>query len=130
MDMEKIFHKKRLVAIKIRKMPRGSTPVIPPQEALQVLTLKHPKGGQALPHAHMPKKRVTHALQECLVVLRGKLRATLYDARGKSFYRSILRAGDTFIVLYGIHGIEYLEDSEVIEVKNGPFINDKKMLSS
>ncbi len=126
--MEKIFHGKKLLAVLVRKLPTGSVPVTDPQEALQMLTLKHKKDHRIEPHTHARNVRKTTALQECLVVLRGKLRATLYGSQGEILRRVVLRSGDTFIILHGAHGVEFLEDSEVIELKNGPFINDKKSL--
>ena len=127
---EKIFHKRKLVAIRIKSMPVGSVPVTPPEGAIQVLTLKHKKGASVAPHTHRAHKRVTHALQECLVVISGLLRVSLYDGEGKVLKRFSVASGETCIILSGIHGVEYLRNSEVIEIKNGPFIDDKKMLKT
>ncbi|MDO8522310.1 MAG: hypothetical protein Q7S08_03420 [bacterium] len=128
--MEKILHKGKLVAIRIKSMPAGSVPMTPPEGAIQVLTLKHKKGASAEPHTHRAHKRVTHTLQECLVVISGLVRVSLYDGKGKAFRRFRVAAGETCVILSGIHGVEYLKNSEVIEIKNGPFIDDKKMLKT
>jgi hypothetical protein len=112
-------------------MEDGSMPVMPPEAALQVLTLKHPKGRRVTPHLHVPHRRETDILQECLVVIRGKLRITFFDEEdGSAFAHIDLSSGETCVTLSGPHGVEFLEDSEVIEVKNGPFIDDKKPFSS
>jgi len=111
-------------------MPAGSFPVTPPEGAIQVLTLKHKKGASVAPHTHRAHKRVTHALQECLVVISGLVRVSLYDGKGRVFKRLTVSAGETCIILSGAHGVEYLKNSEVIEVKNGPFIDDKQKLSA
>ena len=121
---EKIFVGKKLVGIKIKSMQKGSHPVTDDGGALQVLTLKHDKGAHVAPHYHQGTKRVTQTLQECLVVLKGKICIAIYGAK-KTPVRSItVRAGEAYIVLAGAIGVRYLEDSEVLETKNGPFKND------
>lgn len=128
--MEKILHNGNVVAIKISAMPDGSTPVTASEGALQVLTLKHPKGRLVAPHTHTPHRRETSTLQECLVVLRGKLRISFFGDDKKAFTHIDLEKGEVCITLSGPHSVEFLEDSEVIEVKNGPFIDDKKIISA
>ena len=40
----------------------------------------------------------------------------------KTYYKSkILNTGDVILLSFGGHGFEMLEDSEIIEVKQGPF---------
>ena len=128
--MDKIYHKGKLVGIKISSMDVGSVPITTPKDALQLLTLKHKKGSVVKPHTHSPAHRETEALEECLVVVKGKLRVTLYDERIEPFEHVTLHPGEAMIILTGGHGVEYLEDSEVFEFKNGPFIDDKQPLSA
>ena len=120
---EKIFVGKKLVGIKIKSLAPGSNPITQDDGALQVLTLKHTKGESVAPHYHRDTKRVTHTLQECLVVLRGKICVDSYAGK-KTAQSVIVRAGESYIVFAGTIGVRYLENSEVIEVKNGPFKND------
>lgn len=127
--MEKILHKGKLIALKIDALVDGSVPVTSPDEALQVMTLKHQKGRHVAPHFHVPHRRETNVLQECLVVIRGKLRVSFFGEDGVAFAQVDLATGEACIILSGPHGVEFLEDSEVIEIKNGPFIDDKKILS-
>ena len=126
--MEKIFVGKKLVGIKIKSLAPGSNPVTENEGALQVLTLKHIKGESVAPHYHRDTKRVTQTLQECLVVLKGKICVDIFDAAKRPVRRVLVRAGESYIVLEGTIGVRYLADSEVIEVKNGPFKNDKVKL--
>ena len=123
--MEKIFHKKKLIALQISAIPQGSTPMSGPHEPLQLVGLRRNKGTVVQPHAHCKTKRVTHALQECLVVRKGKLRVTFYGGGKKPLTQRIIKAGEACITLSGGHSIEFLENSEVFEIKNGPFVDDK-----
>jgi cupin fold WbuC family metalloprotein len=126
--MEKILHQGKVVALKISAIPPGTTPVTAPEEALQVLTLKYPKGRLVAAHRHEPHRRETEVLQECLVVISGKLRISFFDDEGHALAHVELVAGEACITLSGPHSVEFLEDSEVIELKNGPFFDDKKPL--
>ena len=124
--MEKILRNGKLVAVRIDSLSPGSTPVIPPEEALQVLTLKHKKGRVVDPHVHIPHRRVTDVLQECLVVIRGRIVVSLFEEDGSLFRQFQVGQGETCIILAMPHRVEFLEDSEIIEIKNGPFFDDKR----
>ncbi len=95
---------------------------------MQLVTLKHSKGTYLKAHYHKPKKRVTEQLQECLIVKRGKVKIDLYYVNNIYFKYIILNEGDVLILVNGGYGIHLLVDSELIEVKNGPFIEDKVLI--
>lgn len=127
--MRNIFYKKRLVGILVRTIKKGSLPVTDGVHALQMVTLKHPRDKYLMAHTHAPKKRVTTHLQECLVVRSGKIRIDLYAVPERIKFTTVtLKAGDCFILLDGGYGIRVLEDAEMLEFKNGPFIEDKVLL--
>lgn len=126
--MENIIYKNTLIGIRVKKLPDGSKPLTDSKEPLQVVSLKHPKGKYLLAHAHSPKKRVTHSLQECLIIKKGKVKIDLYSPDKKLFKRIYLNQGDLFILMNGGYGIHMMEDSELIEVKNGPFVEDKILI--
>lgn len=126
--MDKIFLGKKLVAIRVRRAPRGVMPVTAHTDALQLLTINRKKGEIVLPHRHLPRRRVTNILQECLVVVRGRIRVELYDGAGRVFRRVAVRAGEALILLGVPHAVHFLEDSFVYETKNGPFVEDKEFL--
>ncbi len=126
--MEKIFYKKKLVAIKIVRMPEGTSPVTDGKEPFQALTLKHPKGKYLLAHKHKHKRRVTSRLQECLVVRKGKVKIDLYGPDDKKFKSVTIGAGEALLLASGGYGIHVLQDAEMMEFKNGPFLEDKILI--
>jgi len=129
--MTNIRYKNKLVGILLRSFPKGSIPHTDGKEALQLVTLKHPKGKYLVAHRHKPKKRIIKTLQECLIVTKGKIGIDLYGSDGKNFkkFKTItLKKGDVFILLNGGYGIHVLEDAEMVELKNGPFVEDKILL--
>ena len=65
------------------------------------MTLKRAKGDVAKAHRHIPKKRVTRVLQECLIVIQGTFRYDLFDTKKKCFKRVLVRAGEASGTLGG-----------------------------
>jgi hypothetical protein len=128
--MQEIYFKKTLLGIKITRIPKGSIPQTRESGALQLVTLKHPAKTILKAHKHVPKKRVTQRLQECLVVKTGKIRVDLYNLNDKLVKHVYLTAGQIFISVSGGIGIKFIKDSEIFEFKNGPFIEDKLLIET
>jgi len=126
--MEKIIHQKKIVALVIKTISEGSVPLTDPHEPLQLVTLKHGKGKYLKAHLHTPKRRQTDKLQECLIVKKGKIAVDVYTENKLFLKRKILNNGDVLTVMNGGYGIKILSDSELIEVKNGPFVEDKELI--
>ena len=126
--MEKIIYKKTLIAIRFKKFKNGAVPLTNPQEPLQLLVHKRPAGKSTPAHFHVPKKRVTEKLQECLVVMKGKIKIDLFGPDKKFFKHVYLSVGEVIILMNGGHSVTLLKDSEIVELKNGPHIEDKVML--
>ena len=123
--MEKIIFNNNLIAIRIKKFKNGITPLTNPNESLQLVLHKRLSGEYTKAHIHSPKRRITEKLQECLVVIKGKIKIDFY-APDKKFFKSIYLSSDEAIILIsGGHGVHMLKDSEFIEIKNGPFTEDK-----
>lgn len=123
--MERISHKNILIAIRVKKLKNGATPITDPDEPLQVLSHKRYAGKITPAHFHLPKKRVTQTLQECLIMMKGRIRVDLFGNHKEKIKSLYLSAGDIVIFMGGGHAVHILENSEFIEVKNGPFIEDK-----
>ena len=86
--------------------------------------MKRPKGYEVSPHYHNEVKREITRTQEVLFVKSGCLVVRLYDDNHDYLVMRLLRPGDTILLAGGGHGFEFLEDSEVIEVKQGPYSGD------
>lgn len=126
--MEKIIYKNTLLAIRFKKFRQGAIPLTEPSEPLQLLVHKRPAGKYTPAHLHIPKKRVTEKLQECLIVMKGKIKIDLYTPDKKICKRLYLSVGEVIILINGGHSVRLLQDSEIIEVKNGPFVEDKVLI--
>ena len=76
------------------------------------------------PHVHNAVQRDVHFTQEVLVIKSGKVRVDYYDDDRNYLESRILNEGDVVLLAYGGHGFEMLEDSEMIEVKQGPYAGE------
>lgn len=127
--MDKFYDGATLVAIRIRTFGRGVNPVTEPAEPLQVLGVRYPKKSEVLAHRYAPRRRVTNQLQKCLIVRNGRVQTKLYGVNDNHFKTTTLKTGDVFVVLRGGYQLKFLEDTDMIEIKNGPHYDDKIFLS-
>lgn len=99
----------------------GETSFVTEAEAsLQVGHVVYPAGGEVRPHEHVPQARSLTDTAEVVVVLRGACVLDLYDA-GALVASRPLEAGDTAVLLRGGHGFRMQADTELLEVKQGPY---------
>ena len=89
--------------------------------------MKHPKGHKIIPHLHNKLKREIFYTFEVLYIKSGKVRVNFYDDNKNYLKNDTLYGGDVILLAYGGHGFEILENSEIIEIKQGPYAgNDDK----
>lgn len=119
--------KENIVAIIIyRDYQKDGVEFFTPDNFSQQLALISHKTGHIIEaHTHNIVKRDIHLTQETLFIKKGKLKVNFYD-RDKNYFDSrVLRSGDTILLADGGHGFEILEDVDMIEVKQGPYLSDK-----
>jgi hypothetical protein len=126
--MDYIYYKKIIVGFRLKLISKGSLPITEGSEPLQVVTLKHSKGAYLKAHMHAPRKRQTDTLQECLIVVKGKVKLDIYGPNKKFIKYIYLSSGEMFLLMNGGIGIHVVKDAEMIEVKNGPFKEDKILI--
>lgn len=97
----------------------------PDEYSQQLAYMSHSKGKKIDAHVHNTVKRDVHFTQEVLVIRRGRLRVDFYSQEKKYIESRILEAGDVILLSNGGHGFEVLEDLEMIEIKQGPYIGDE-----
>lgn len=87
----------------------------------QVAYMSHPKGHVIIPHYHNKIERIVDYTCETLVMRKGILEVVLYEDK-KEIYRFNMMSGDVLTLYSGGHGFNVLEDVEMIEIKQGPFM--------
>lgn len=131
---KEIRHAKQLLAIIIFAdfKEDGIRFFTPNSFSQQLAYMKHPKGKTIDAHTHnLVLREVVHT-QEVLFIRKGKLRVDFFDDQREYLESCILKSGDTIMLASGGHGFEMLEETEMIEVKQGPYAgeNDKTRFST
>jgi hypothetical protein len=122
-----IKHNKQLLAIIIsNKYSRSGIHFFTPDVFSQQLAfMKHPSGKIIEPHVHNPVQREVHYTKEVLFIRKGRLRVDFYTDLQVYIESYILETGDVILLSEGGHGFEILEETEMIEVKQGPYAGEK-----
>jgi mannose-6-phosphate isomerase-like protein (cupin superfamily) len=81
--------------------------------------------GKVIPaHTHNLVRREVSYSQEALFIRKGKVRVDFYTRRQEYRKSRVLSAGDVILLIAGGHGFEVLEELNMIEVKQGPYVGD------
>ena len=91
----------------------------------QLAYMKRPEGYAIPPHVHNFVPREVQFTQEVLFIKSGKVRVDFYDDEQNYLESRILNPGDVILLAHGGHGFVMLEESEIIEVKQGPYAGEK-----
>lgn len=125
--IERIIENDVLLAVIIRTdfNSKGIEFFTPDNFSQQLGYMNRPKGYVIEPHRHNLVSREVVQTQEVLIVKSGKVRVDFYNDAQQYIESRILIQGDVILLAAGGHGFEMLEASEMIEVKQGPYIGEK-----
>ena len=90
----------------------------------QLAYMNRPKGYVIAPHIHNPVSRDVQYTKEVLFIKSGKLRVDFFDDDKTYLESRVLQQGDVVLLAFGGHGFEMLDASEIIEVKQGPYVGE------
>lgn len=94
------------------------------EDTLQLGFMTRPKGYEIQPHLHMKVSRTVYYTDEVLLIKTGKVRINFYNL-DFSYSKSItVYEGDVVLLKNIPHGFDILEDAEILEVKQGPYVGD------
>ncbi len=125
--IKQITHDNQLLALIVsQEFDKPGIHFFTPNELSQQLAyMHHPVGKVIQPHVHNPVSRKVEYTQEVLFIRKGKLRVDFYNIQQEYLESHILEAGDIILLVTGGHGFEVLEEIEMIEVKQGPYVGDQ-----
>lgn len=125
--IEKIIYNDILLSIIIRSSFQrdGIEFFTNDSDSQQIGYMKRPKDYFIEPHRHNVVKREVGLTQEVLFLRKGSIRVDFYDNEQQYLESKILYTGDVILLSNGGHGFYMLEDSELIEVKQGPYVGMK-----
>jgi hypothetical protein len=88
---------------------------------LQVGHVVYPAGAEITRHMHLPIERRLIGTTEVLVVERGRCEVDVFDHDRQQVATRQLETGDILIAVSGGHGFRMLEDTVLLEIKQGPY---------
>lgn len=106
--------------------PEGIQFVTPDDYSQQLGYMTRPSGYRIQPHIHLHVDRKATLTQEVLYVRRGRVRVDFYREDESYIDSREIATGDVILLSRGGHGFEMLDDTEMIEVKQGPYLDDKR----
>lgn len=128
-SIETIVHGLEAIALIVRANfdEPGLQFLTPANFSQQVAYMKHEAGKEIAPHIHNIVSRQVLYTQEVLLIRRGKVKVNLYSSNKEFIVEKILESGDLILLAGGGHSFEMIEETSMIEVKQGPYAgeNDK-----
>lgn len=124
--VEQIFDEYRMIAIIISAeyQEDGITFFTPNNFSQQLAAIKHPAGHRIQAHVHKPVPREVRYTQETLFIKKGRIKINFYDEQKKYLDSRVLQTGDVILLVSGGHDLLMIEDTEMIEVKQGPYAGE------
>ena len=127
--INKIFIKNELAAIVItnaEKIQNGVDFITSPTDDFQLGLMKRAKGYEVKGHYHKPMIREIKSTSEVLIIKKGVVDCNIFDPNNVNDNKNIiLKKGDLILKIKFAHSFKFLEETEMIEVKQGPFIENK-----
>jgi mannose-6-phosphate isomerase-like protein (cupin superfamily) len=124
--IQQIVHLNKLLAVIIRAdfHKKGIEFFTPDDFSQQLAYMNRPSGYIIDPHVHNLVPRSVTLTQEVLFIKSGKVRVDFYDDDKIYLESTVLERGDVILLAAGGHGFEMLEETEMIEVKQGPYAGE------
>lgn len=121
--VENIVHQGKPICIIIRAKPQpeATTFYTPDTFNLQVGKIIYPAQGEIARHTHRAVTRTVHNTSEVLVVQKGRMIVDLYTDDRTLLCSRETSTGDVIVLMGGGHGFRLIEDTILVEVKQGPY---------
>ena len=130
-----IRNKQTIYALIIKKKRRfiknGVDFLTKDKDLLQLGFINHKKNHHIKSHIHLKKPRIINYCTEVLLIEKGKVKIKFFDNNSSDIKKDkILNKGDIIILFQGGHGFKILEKTQIIEIKQGPYVEgkDKKII--
>jgi hypothetical protein len=121
---EQISADGRLLALIVRAtdaLPTKTTFLTQKELSLQLGYVVYSAGAEIPRHVHRPIDRRLTGTSEVLIVQKGRCLLDVYDDDRRLVESTELAAGDAMLMVGGGHGFRLLEDTVLLEIKQGPY---------
>ncbi len=102
-------------------VPGQTTFLTPPEFKQQIGYVVYPAGGVITRHIHRSIERKLVGTSEVLVVKKGHCLIDIYNDNHELVATRDLLPGDVMLMVGGGHGFRMLEDTVLLEIKQGPY---------
>tara|TARA_B100001167_G_C16509963_1_gene185185 strand:+ start:91 stop:495 length:405 start_codon:yes stop_codon:yes gene_type:complete len=126
--IKKIYDQKQIIALVFKfnkKKFKGIKFLTNKNLPFQIGLMSHPSKYKIIPHYHKIIKRLNKSMSEFIYIISGKLKVDFYNKKRILFKSTLLTTKDMILLIKGGHGFKTLSKTEMIEVKQGPFNNNK-----
>ena len=107
--------------IRAEVAPDQTTFVTPTELNFQLGFIVYPARSEITRHVHKRLERHITGTSEVLVVRKGRCEVDVYNNERELVATRELRTGDVLLMVGGGHGFRMLEDTILLEVKQGPY---------
>ena len=125
--IKKIKSRTKLLAIIIPSnfQKPGLTFVTPDDFPQQLAYMNYPRDKEIQPHQHLQMRREIYGTKETLYIKKGSLLVNFFDENRKLIKHTIVNTGDIILLVDESHGFKTLQDTEIIEIKQGPYLGEQ-----
>jgi hypothetical protein len=125
--IERILHEGKELALIIRSsFSKDGIEFFTPNDYSQQLGyMKRPSGYLIAPHVHNTVPSKVSYTSEVLFIRSGRVRVDFYNIDRCYLESSILERGDIILLALCGHGFEMLEETEIVEVRQGPYAGEQ-----
>ena len=102
-------------------LPEKTTFLTPPEFKQQVGYIVYPAGGEIARHVHKALERHLVGTSEVIIVKKGRCLLDIYNDARELVATRELHPGDLMLMVGGGHGFRMLEDTVLLEIKQGPY---------
>ena len=121
--VERIVAKDRVLAYIIRREmePEKTMFLTPENLSFQAGFIVYPENSSIARHVHKPIDRHLTGTSEVLVVKKGRCEVDIFTDDKELAATRELRPGDVLLLIAGGHGFRVLENTVLLEIKQGPY---------
>ncbi|HPG30573.1 MAG TPA: hypothetical protein PKY81_07510 [bacterium] len=88
----------------------------------QLAYMRHPENYKICPHIHNLQFREINFTLETLFIRKGKVKIDFFNENKEFITDRVLSSGDVILLASGGHGFTFIEPTDIIEVKQGPYV--------
>ena len=107
--------------IRVAYRPTETSFITPPELKQQGGYIVYAAGAEIQRHAHRAIERHIVGTSEVLVIKSGRCLIDIYDDAQQLIATRELRVGDVVLMVAGGHGFRMVEDTVLLEIKQGPY---------